>query len=53
MFTQGGTAVAAAGPLTEQDATPSWTLYFRTSDADATAEAVRKPAARCGPSQRM
>src|SRR5260221_12753049 len=42
MFTQDGKAVAAAGPLTEQGAAPSWTLYFRTSDADATAGAVRK-----------
>ena len=30
------------GLLTEQGAAPSWTLYFKTSDADATAEAVRK-----------
>ena len=42
MFTQGGKVVAAAGPLTEQGAAPSWTLYFKTSDADATAGAVRK-----------
>src|SRR5260370_20032888 len=42
MFTQGGKTVAAAGPLTEQGAAPSWTLYFKTSDADATAGAVRK-----------
>src|SRR5258707_14193587 len=42
MFTQDGKAVAAAGPLTEQGAAPSWTLYFKTSDADGTAEAVRK-----------
>ena len=41
MFTQGGTAVAAAGRLTEQGAAPSWTLYFKTSDADATAS--RRP----------
>ncbi len=42
MFTQDGKTVAAAGPLTEQGAAPSWTLYFRTSDADAAAEAVAK-----------
>src|SRR5258708_1354677 len=42
MFTQDGKAVAAAGPLTEQGAAPSWTLYFRTPDADAIAGAVRK-----------
>src|SRR5258708_12091162 len=42
MFTQDGKAVAAAGPLTEQGAAPSWTLYFRTPDADAIAGAVRE-----------
>ena len=42
MFTQDGKVVAAAGPLTEEGAAPSWTLYFRTSDADATAGAVQK-----------
>ena len=42
MFTQGGKVMAAVGPLTEQGTAPSWTLYFKTSDADATAEAVRK-----------
>src|SRR5215471_16526249 len=40
MFTKDGKTVAAAGPLTEQGAAPSWTLYFRTSDADAVAKAV-------------
>jgi uncharacterized protein len=42
MFTLNGKTVAAAGPLTEQDAAPSWTTYFYTQDADATADAVRK-----------
>ena len=42
MFTHDGKVVAAVGPLTEQGAAPSWTLYFRTSDADATAGVVRK-----------
>jgi len=42
MFTHDGQTVAAAGPLTEQGAASSWTLYFRTSDADATAAAVGK-----------
>jgi len=42
MFTHHGKTVAAAGPLTEQGAASSWTLYFRTSDADATAETVRR-----------
>src|SRR5438094_10607225 len=36
MFTQGGKVVAAAGPLTEPGAAPSWTLYFKVPDADAT-----------------
>src|SRR6185369_15658046 len=42
MFTQDGKVVAAAGPLTEPGAAPSWTLYFKTSNADAAAEAVAK-----------
>jgi uncharacterized protein len=42
IFTHDGKVAAAAGPLTEEGSAPSWTLYFRTSDADATAEAVRR-----------
>jgi predicted enzyme related to lactoylglutathione lyase len=42
MFTRDGQVVAAVGPLTEQGAAPSWTLYFRTSDASAAAGAVQK-----------
>jgi len=42
MFTLGGKAVAAAGPLAEPGAPSSWTLYFNTSDANATADAVRQ-----------
>jgi uncharacterized protein len=42
MFTQEGKVVAATGPLTEPGAVSSWTLYFRTSDAGATAGAVQK-----------
>lgn len=42
MFTQDGKVVAAAGPLEEQGAASSWTLYFGTADADAAAAAVRK-----------
>jgi predicted enzyme related to lactoylglutathione lyase len=42
MFTLGGKTVAAVGPLMEQGAAPSWTLYFDTPDANATADAVRK-----------
>ena len=42
MFTLGGKTVAAVGPLAEQGAAPSWTLYFQTSDANATADAVKQ-----------
>ncbi len=42
MFTLGGKTVAAAGPLTEEGASPAWTLYFHTFDADATAKAVEQ-----------
>ena len=42
MLTLGGKAVAAVGPLTEEGAAPSWTLYFQTPDANATAEAVKQ-----------
>ena len=42
MFMLNGKTVAAGGPLTEQGAAPSWTVYFHTADADATAEAVTK-----------
>ena len=40
MLTLDGKTVAAVGPLTEQGAAPSWTIYFHTADADATASAV-------------
>ena len=43
MFTLGGKTVAAAGPLTEEGASPAWTLYFHTFDADTTAKAVSRP----------
>jgi uncharacterized protein len=42
MFTLGGKTVAAVGPLMEQGAAPSWTLYFHTPDANATADAVKR-----------
>ena len=42
MFTLGGKTVAAAGPLMDQGAPPSWTLYFHTPDANATADAVKR-----------
>jgi uncharacterized protein len=41
-FQKDGKTVAALGPLTEEGASPSWTVYFRTSDADATARAVEQ-----------
>jgi predicted enzyme related to lactoylglutathione lyase len=41
-FTVGGKTVAAIGPLNEPRAIPAWTLYFYTSDADATAKAVEQ-----------
>ena len=42
MFTLGGKTVAAVGPLMEQGAASSWTLYFDTADANATEAAVRQ-----------
>ncbi|HEU5420020.1 MAG TPA: VOC family protein [Streptosporangiaceae bacterium] len=42
MFIKDGKTVAAAGPLSEPGAAPSWTLYFYSPDADATAAAVKK-----------
>jgi predicted enzyme related to lactoylglutathione lyase len=42
MFMLGGKTVAAAGPLAEPGASPRWTIYFNSPDADVTAEAVRK-----------
>jgi uncharacterized protein len=41
-FTLRGATVAAVGPLPQEGAHPTWTVYFQTSDADATAEAVQK-----------
>ena len=41
-FTHDGATVGAIGPLPEEGARPAWTVYFQTSDADATAEAVAK-----------
>ncbi|MEV7238352.1 VOC family protein [Streptomyces sp. NPDC051020] len=42
----GGRAVAGVGPLTEEGASPSWTVYFHTTDADATAQAVEQAGGR-------
>ncbi|MEU6060732.1 VOC family protein [Streptomyces sp. NPDC047097] len=41
-FQRDGGIVAAVGPLSEHGATPSWTVYFHTSDADATRRAVER-----------
>ncbi|MEU8378227.1 VOC family protein [Streptosporangium sp. NPDC048865] len=41
-FQLDGRTVAAVGPLTEEGATPAWTSYFHTADADATAKAVEQ-----------
>ncbi|MFE7510875.1 VOC family protein [Streptomyces sp. NPDC057540] len=40
-FQQDGATVGAVGPLTEEGASPAWTVYFRTPDADATAKAAQ------------
>lgn len=37
-----GKTAAAVGPLMEEGARPSWTLYFHTPDANATADAVKR-----------
>ena len=42
LFTLGGNTVAAVGPLMGEGASPSWTLYFDTPDANATADAVKR-----------
>jgi predicted enzyme related to lactoylglutathione lyase len=39
-FSHDGKTVAAVGPLTEQGAKPSWTVYFNTPDANDTTKAV-------------
>ncbi|MEU1618949.1 VOC family protein [Streptomyces sp. NPDC005722] len=41
-FRLGGKTVAAFGPLSEEGVRSSWTLYFQTADADATAKAVEQ-----------
>jgi predicted enzyme related to lactoylglutathione lyase len=40
-FQKDGKTVAALGPLTETGATSAWMVHFQTSDANATAQAVR------------
>ncbi|GAA2123854.1 VOC family protein [Kitasatospora saccharophila] len=41
-FRAGGRRVASLGPLSEAEALPSWTVCFRTADADAVAAAVER-----------
>ncbi|MET9363854.1 VOC family protein [Streptomyces sp. NPDC006632] len=40
-FQKDGRTLGAVGPL-DQGASPAWTVYFRTVDADATAKAVER-----------
>lgn len=41
-FVRDGKTVAAMGPLVDDGASPAWTVYFHTADADTTSEAVEK-----------
>lgn len=41
-FQKDGMTVAALGPLTEEGASSAWTVYFRTGDIQATAQAVEQ-----------
>nr|WP_202238591.1 VOC family protein [Streptomyces sp. SN-593] len=41
-FELDGQSVAGLGPITDEGATPAWTLYFETADADATSKAVEE-----------
>ena len=42
MFTLEGRTVAGVGPVTEEGASSAWTVYFTTTDADATVKAVEQ-----------
>jgi predicted enzyme related to lactoylglutathione lyase len=42
LFTSGGRTVAGGMEVPASAAPPSWTVYFRSDDADATARAVRQ-----------
>ncbi|MET9657269.1 VOC family protein [Streptomyces sp. NPDC006510] len=42
IFTLDGKTVAGAMTVTEEQAAPSWSVYFRSADADATAQAVER-----------
>lgn len=41
-FERDGKTVAAMGPLVDDGASPAWTIYFHTADADATSDAVEE-----------
>lgn len=42
LFQKDGKTVAGLRPITEESASPAWTVYFQTPDADATAKAVEQ-----------
>ncbi|ARZ66789.1 hydroxylase [Streptomyces albireticuli] len=42
LFRTDGKTVAGVGPLTEEGARPAWMIYFRTTDARATAQAAEQ-----------
>ncbi|MEE1770740.1 VOC family protein [Streptomyces sp. JV185] len=42
MFTLDGKTAGGAMTLTQEQGEPSWSVYFRSSDADATAQAVER-----------
>ncbi|MCK7624844.1 VOC family protein [Streptomyces sp. RS10V-4] len=45
-FQLDGRTVGAVGPLSEEGAAPAWTVYFHTTDADATCAAVEQAGGR-------
>ncbi|MEW2529194.1 VOC family protein [Streptomyces sp. NPDC047071] len=45
-FQLDGRTVAGLSPLAEEGASPAWTVYFQTPDADATARGVKKGGGR-------
>ncbi|MFI0469555.1 VOC family protein [Saccharopolyspora sp. 5N102] len=51
LFRLDGKTVGAVGRLTEEGARPAWMIYFKTADADATAQAVQQSGGtvRAGP----
>jgi predicted enzyme related to lactoylglutathione lyase len=42
MFQLAGQTVAAMGPLQDDNASPAWTVYFESADAEATTRAVEQ-----------